>query len=451
MTNKFEMDWSNLLKPLRFGWKQGTTQEQETRSNFQRDYDRIIFSSPFRRLQNKTQVFPLPGSVFVHNRLTHSLEVASVGRSLGNNLITFLNSNSSNYSQQLIEQIPTVVSTACLSHDLGNPPFGHSGEDAIRAYFSNNENVYKPLINDKEWSDLLHFEGNANAFRLLTQKMEGKREGGFRLSYPVLSSIVKYPWESSLPGANKFGFFQSEKENYFKIAKEIGIPIINESPLAFARHPLVYLVEAADDICYQIMDIEDAHKLGILSTNEVMELFISFFNKEDDKHWLDIISITLKDVEDKNERIAFLRAMTIGKLTRECSDAFERSYVSIMNGEKVPSLINQISENGSQALKNVKKISREKVYNHRTVVEVEIAGFKIISSLLHIICSALLNPNDGYSKKVLSLIPSQYIPKDQSTYIQLMAAVDFVSGMTDIYALELYQTFEGITIPGINR
>lgn len=445
------MEWSKLLNPIRFGWKQGSTQEQETRSNFQRDYDRIIFSSPFRRLQNKTQVFPLPGSVFVHNRLTHSLEVASVGRSLGNNLIAFLKSKSSDYSYHLIDQIPTIVSTACLSHDLGNPPFGHSGEDAIRAYFNNNESIYKALLSEEEWNDLILFEGNANAFRLLTQKMVGKREGGFRLSYPVLSSIVKYPWESSLPDANKFGFFQSEKESYGIIAEEMGIPIMNESPLAFARHPLVYLVEAADDICYQIMDIEDAHKLGILSTKEVAELFVSFFDQKDDKHWIENINLTLKDVDDKNEKIAFLRAMTIGKLARECSDAFARSYIPIMSGEKVPPLINQISQVGSHALKEVKKVSKERVYNHRTVVEIEIAGFRIISSILDKICTALLNPNDGYSKKVLSLVPSQYIPKEDSAYLKLMAAVDFVSGMTDIYALELYQTFEGISIPGINR
>ncbi|PKP39489.1 MAG: deoxyguanosinetriphosphate triphosphohydrolase [Bacteroidetes bacterium HGW-Bacteroidetes-15] len=445
------MDWGRLLKPTRFGWKEGSTQEQETRSHFQRDYDRIIFSSPFRRLQNKTQVFPLPGSVFVHNRLTHSLEVASVGRSLGNNLITFLKQNSTIKNSELIDQIPTIVSTACLAHDLGNPPFGHSGEDAIRSYFKNNEKTYRALLNEEEWNDLIRFEGNANAFRLLTQKMEGKREGGFRLSYPALSSIVKYPWESTLPHAKKFGFFQSEKNFYIEIAQGMGIPIVNNSPLAYARHPLVYLVEAADDICYQIMDIEDAHKLGILSTTEVKDLFLAFFDPDGDKHWLENIDQTLNDVADKNEKIAFLRAMTIGKLTKECSQAFERSYIAIMNGEKTPSLINQLSKTGSLALKRVKDVSVEKVYNHRTVVEIELAGFQIINSLLNKICPALMNPNDDYSKKVHQLIPNQYIPKDASTYLKLMAAVDFVSGMTDIYALELYQTFEGITIPGINR
>jgi dGTPase len=446
-----EMDWGKLLSPIRFGWKKGSTQEQDTRSHFQKDYDRIIFSSAFRRLQNKTQVFPLPGSVFVHNRLTHSLEVASVGRSLGNNLIPFLKENTSSELHNLIDQIPTIVSTACLAHDLGNPPFGHSGENAIRSYFQKNEGKYKSSLTEEEWFDLVRFEGNANALRLLTQKLEGKREGGFRLSHPVLSSIVKYPWESVFPNTKKFGFFQSEKEWYNDIANEMGIPVVNKSPLAFARHPLVYLVEAADDICYQIMDIEDAHKLGILSTNKVKELFLAFFHKEEDKHWLDNIHQTLNDVPDTNEKVAFLRAMTIGKLTQSCSSAFEESYKMIMEGEAVPTLINQLNDTGKQALKNIKKISVDLVYNHRTVVEIELAGFQILSSLLDKICPALLNPDDDYSKKVQGLIPKQYIPINPSTYQGLMAAADFVSGMTDIYALELYQTFEGISIPGINR
>jgi dGTPase len=445
------MYWGRLLCPKRYGWKDVSNQEQETRSHFQRDYDRIIFSSPFRRLQNKTQVFPLPGGVFVHNRLTHSLEVASVGRSLGNNLITFLKKEKNLANAELIEQIPTIVSTACLAHDLGNPPFGHSGEDAIRAYFIENESIYRTNLSDEQWFDLIKFEGNANALRLLSQKMEGKREGGFRLSYPTLGSIVKYPWESTMPEKKKFGFFQTEKEWYSKIANEMGIPKSSESPLGYSRHPLVYLVEAADDICYQIMDIEDAHKLGILSTSEVHELFLAFFDGNDDKKWLSSIHQTLTEVSDKNEQVAFLRAMAIGKLISECSRAFEENYTSIMEGKPISSLINQLDEVGKQALTKVKQISVEKVYNHKTVIEIELAGFKILSTLLHKICPALLNPKSSYAKQILKIIPQQYMPQMASDYEKLMAAVDFVSGMTDVHALEMYQTFEGISIPGINR
>lgn len=436
---------------MRFGLKGGSTQEQESRSTFQRDYDRIIFSSPFRRLQNKTQVFPLPGSVFVHNRLTHSLEVASVGRSLGNNVVEFIKENSPPENYALIDQIPTIVSTACLAHDLGNPPFGHSGEVAIRTYFKNNEDRYKAELTAGQWIDLVRFEGNANALRLLSKKDEGKREGGFRLSYPVLSSIVKYPWESTLEGKKKFGFFQSERDWYSEIAADLGILKTSISPLAYARHPLVYLVEAADDICYQVMDVEDAHKLGILTISEVKELFLGFFCPNTDEHWLSSIHNTLMDVADENEQVAFLRAVTIGKLTNECSQAFIRSYSSIMSGIPCPSLINQLNDSGKQALDRVKKVSIEKIYNHRTVIEIELAGFQIISTLLGKICPALLDPNDGYSQKILRLIPQQYIPSGSSKYERLLAAADFVSGMTDVYALEMYRTFEGISIPGINR
>lgn len=445
------MNWNSLLSPLRLGYEKGTTQINDTRSHYQRDYDRVIFSSPFRRLQNKTQVFPLPGSVFVHNRLTHSLEVASVGRSLGNNIIGFVLSNDGSALPSLVEQIPTIVSTACLAHDLGNPPFGHSGEDAIRNFFASRAQQLRPMFAESEWFDLLKFEGNANALRLLTQKQEGKRQGGFRLSYPVLGSIVKYPWESTNPGKKKFGFFQTEKVAYTSMAMEMGVPLLGHSPDVFARHPLVYLVEAADDICYQVMDIEDAHKLGILSTDQVKKLFINFFDPKADRAQINKVNQTLKSVSDVNEQVAFLRALTIGKLIGLCTSAFENSYEKIMRGEMVPSLIDQLDEKGKSALDEVKNIAYNEVYNHRTVVEIELAGFQILGLLLERVSDAMLNPSSSYSKKVLRLIPKQYIPNTESAYLKTMSALDFVSGMTDVFALEMYRTLQGISIPGITR
>ena len=444
------MHWDSLLCPQRIGSEKKSTQQDDTRSHFQRDYDRVIFSSPFRRLQNKTQVFPLPGSVFVHNRLTHSLEVASVGRSLGNNVIGFIQQQEPNASKLLIEQIPTIISTACLAHDLGNPPFGHSGEDSIRTFFRENENSLKDGLNEQQWNDLIRFEGNANALRLLAQQQEGKRVGGFRLSYPALSSIVKYPWVSTKADAKKFGFFYTETETYTLMANEMGIPVLNSNPLTYARHPLVYLVEAADDICYQIMDIEDAHKLGILSTDFVTELFTNFFDEEKDRTQLKRISQTLKSVNDVNEQIAFLRAVTIGKLIHGCSVAFTRNYTKIMDGELVPSLMDQLDEKGALALKEVKNVAYNQVYNHKTVVEIELAGFQILGFLLERISNAMLNPENNYSKKVLRLIPKQYLNSSDDKYKKLMSVLDFISGMTDVYALEMYRTLQGITIPGIN-
>ncbi len=444
------MNWNQLLTPFRYGSSSVQNNPIESRSQFQRDYDRIIFSSPFRRLQNKTQVFPLPGSIFVHNRLTHSLEVASVGRSLGNSIIEIVCKNEPNISPQLVEQIPTIIATACLAHDLGNPPFGHSGEEAIRNYFLRNQSNYKHLLTEQQWHDLIRFEGNANALRLLTHQFEGRRPGGFRLNYPVLGSVVKYPWVSDIPNTKKFGVFQSEWDWYTHLATTLGLPKHSE-PAAYSRHPLVYLVEAADDICYQIMDLEDAHKLGILEYQVVESLFLAFFNPKNDAQWITNIHSTLKEVTDRNEMVAFLRAMVIGKIIQLCSKVFENNYSRIMEGEAVPSLINQLDSDGQLAIAQVRSISVEKVYNHRSVVEIELAGYKVLSTLLDSICPAMLMASDSYSKKILRLIPEQYrINPSAADYDKLMRSLDFVSGMTDVYALELYRTLTGIEIPGIS-
>lgn len=300
------MTWNNLLTTHRLGmetWK--TSARPEDRTQFQRDYDRIVFSSPFRRMQNKTQVFPLPEHIFVHNRLTHSLEVASVGRSLGNLLAE--KETAGNPHNPLIPEIGTIVSAACLAHDLGNPPFGHSGESAIAGFFVNGPGKeFKNQLSPAEWSDFIRFDGNANAFRLLTHQFSGKRPGGFALTYPTLASIVKYPFESQLATKQKFGFFQSEFEDYRTIADALHIPQESGDGLSFRRYPLVYLVEAADDICYQIMDLEDACKLGILSYDRVKELYLNFYDPGADKDMLSSIDRTLGRVTDKNEQISFL-------------------------------------------------------------------------------------------------------------------------------------------------
>ena len=271
------MNWEQLLSNKRFG-QENQPHSTDDRTEFQRDYDRLIFSAPFRRLQNKTQVFPLPESIFVHNRLTHSLEVSSVGRSLGNDASRQLLDRHPQLFSTHFTELGNIVSAACLAHDLGNPPFGHSGENAIATYFSEGPGLRLrdyvcPETGDRlteaQWNDMTHFEGNANAFRLLTHHFQGRREGGFVMTYSTLASIVKYPYTSGHKGkAGKFGFFRSEEESYLRIARELGIRQLpaEEGELSFARYPLVYLVEAADDICYEIMDIEDAHKLKILTS-----------------------------------------------------------------------------------------------------------------------------------------------------------------------------------------
>jgi len=443
------MSWDNLLCPIRLGAENEILDNSDfTRTQFQRDYDRIIFSSPFRRLQNKTQVFPLPGSVFVHNRLTHSLEVASVGRSLGNNIVKIIQKLDHGYKTDLIHEIPTIVSTACLAHDLGNPPFGHSGEDSIKKYFIDNSDYYSPLVNQAEWIDLINFEGNANAFRLLTQQLNGRRSGGFRLSYAVLASMIKYPYTSSFK-SKKYGVFQSELSTFSKIAEKTGLLPLSSGANTYSRHPLVYIVEAADDICYQIMDIEDAHKLGILSTNEVKELYLNFYNQSNNQHDIERITKTLHEVTDANEQISFLRALVISKLITECSDIFEKNYEIIMKGEPIPSLINSLEGSSASAMKKVKEISIDQVYNHKVVVEIELSGYRIIGSLLESFCKAAVNPNHAYNTKVLKLLPNQYRIDSGSNYENIMSILDFISGMTDLYALDLFKILQGINQPGI--
>ena len=444
--------WDKLIADCRLGLEDRIFQnEDDIRSIFQRDYDRIIFSSPFRRLQDKTQVFPLPGSIFVHNRLTHSLEVASVGRSLGNLVASAIKRDQQPIMQNITGEIGAIVSAACLAHDLGNPPFGHSGEYAIADFFKRGGGLkYQDQVTPEQWSDFTCFEGNANAFRVLSHQFSGKRNGGFALTYSTLASIVKYPFESSLAGGKpKFGFFQSEKELFRKIATTLEMTQLSESPLHYMRHPLVYLVEAADDICYQIMDVEDAHKLKILTYSETETLFLNFFDPVNDQAILDNIASNLALVSDSNERIAYFRAMVIGKLTRECAQQFISRIDDFPVSDKIIPLFNHLPEPSKSAMDLVKSVSQEKIYNDRAVVEIEIAGYKILGTLLEVFISAVVEPDSFLSKKLLSLIPSQYENSDQTMYGKIQSVVDFVSGMTDLFALNLYRKITGMELPGI--
>ena len=444
--------WSQLISPVRLGFEfRSYDGPEEIRTAFQRDYDRIIFSSPFRRLQNKTQVFPLPGSVFVHNRLTHSLEVASVGRSLGNLIAMGLVKRGDPTDPVLLSEIGTIVSTACLAHDLGNPPFGHSGENAISNFFrKGGGKASLDQLPAEQQTDFTCFDGNANAFRLLSHTFNGRREGGFGLTYTTLAAMVKYPYESVLAGnKQKFGFFQTEKQLYHKIAGQLGLKQLSADPMRFARHPLVYLVEAADDICYQIMDVEDAHKLQIIPSAEAEALLLGFFDAVEDAEILTIIRENLGIVLDRNERISYLRAMVIGKLVRECAAIFFKSADRIMEGEEVPSVVKQLEGSSQLAMKEIKEISYSRIYKDPSVIQTEIAGYKILGTLLEEFTPAILDSEDPLSEKLLSIIPSQYNLRNDNLYEQLQTIVDFVSGMTDLYALDLYRKIKGINIPGV--
>ena len=443
------MNWQQLISNKRFGLEEIHEAQKDDRTEFQRDYDRLIFSAPFRRLQNKTQVFPLPGSVFVHNRLTHSLEVSCVGRSLGNSIAIQLVAKYPELANTHVPEIGAIVSAACLAHDLGNPPFGHSGEKAISTYFSEGKGLaLKSQLSSMEWEDLTHFEGNANAFRLLTHQFLGRRKGGFVMTYSTLAAIVKYPFPSVLAGKkSKFGFFTSEENSYLKIAEELGIKRLSKEgePPQYARHPLVYLVEAADDICYQMMDIEDAYKLKLLTPKEAKDLYLLFFDEKKTRRVEEIFSF----VTDGNEQIAYLRATVIGILIKECTKVFMENEEAILNGTFEGALIKHISSPLSESYKECSKVAVEKIYRSRDVLDIELAGFHVISTLLELMINAVQSPEKAYSQLLINRVSSQYDIKAPTLYGRIQAVLDYLSGMTDVFALDLFRKIKGNGLPAV--
>ncbi len=441
------MDWSRLISDKRLGMERFHDPRNHTRSDFQRDYDRMVFSSPFRRLQNKTQVFPLPGSIFVHNRLTHSLEVASVGRSMAKEAALRLRDmHGDSRCGTGFDDFPDIVAAACLCHDLGNPPFGHSGEKTIATYFSEGEGQQlRERLSERQWADLVNFEGNANSFRLLTHQFVGRRQGGFAMTYSTLAAMVKYPRTSMLaePNHPKFGFFESEESLYRRIAAELGIPELE--PGRFARHPLVYLMEAADDICYQIMDIEDAHRLAILSLDEVASLFLGFFGEEDAAR----MRRGMGHLDDPNEKVGYLRSNVIGALVGDCARVFAENETSLLRGELEGSLIDQASPRLREGYGRCAAIARKKIYMAPDVIDVEIAGNRIITYLLNSLMEAVIHPERNFSRLLLETIPGQYDIGSDSLYTRIQGVLDHVSGMTDVYALNLFRKLNGHSLPAV--
>ncbi len=443
------MDWKQLISNKRLGQEYRHAIRHDDRTEFKRDYDRLIFSAPFRRLQNKTQVFPLPGSIFVHNRLTHSLEVASVGMSLGNDIAAQLTVRHPELRGTLFEQIGQIVATACLAHDLGNPPFGHSGEKAIQTFFTEGPGrELQQKVSPIFWSDITHFEGNANAFRLLTHQFCGRRPGGFVMTYSTLASIVKYPFASSAASRKgKFGFFESERENYQRIADEMGIICTSKpnEPLRYVRHPLVYLVEAADDICYEIMDLEDAHKLKILSFGETERLMLGFFDEMGKNRIRQ--RIQEEGVTDPNEKVVYMRACVISLLESECVRTFVENEENILSGTFTGALIDHVSPLPREAYKQCAALSVERIYKSKPVLDVELSGYKIMETLMEQMVRAVMNPDRYYSQQLIGRVSSQYDINAADLEMRLMAVIDYIAGMTDVYALDVYQKINGISLP----
>jgi dGTPase len=463
------MQWNTLFTTQRTGESSiKFPNPDQVRTSFLRDYDRIIFSSAFRRLQNKTQVFPLPGSVLVHNRLTHSLEVASVGRSLGKAVGGCIASKYPNEGAVFQEfynyELASVIAAASLAHDIGNPPFGHSGEDAIRDYFSNLDEQTQSFINKHvsadDFKDFLFFEGNANALRVLTNSFKEEEAGGFKLTLTTLASIIKYPCRASegfnkqtgLIATKKSGYFKSEEALFQQLVKTLEIPKVAGLDSVYARHPFVYLVEAADDICYRIIDIEDAHRLGIVSFETMASLFLPFFEKETGFNSVDYIHKKLSAIQDPNQKVQFIRAKWIGLMVEKLTIAFMEVEEELLEGTLEKPLLDIMPENYKLLLQEIERFSLHEIYRYKSVVEIEIAGFHIIGGLLHAFISALMQPQTMKSKNLLLLIPKQFVidTHPSKTYDSIQSIVDYIAGMTDLYALDLYRKITGINVPELN-
>lgn len=459
------MQWAQLFSARRSGDAGNKVENPDRlRTSFLRDYDRIIFSSAFRRLQNKTQVFPLPGPVFVHNRLTHSLEVASVGRSLGREVGVRIADKYRDTAVMFQDfyryELGTVISAACLAHDIGNPPFGHSGEDAIRSYFSELEGDAARLLQDhlspNQAEDFRKFEGNSNAFRILTHSFNEPVAGGYNLTHTTLAAIVKYP-STSIEGFNKktglisckkSGFFDSELSTYQAMAAHLGLIKKDGFEQVYARHPYVFLTEAADDICYRIIDLEDAHRLGITSLEKIKELFLPFFKEESGYYTYEKVTAQLERINDPNQKVQYLRAIWIHIMVEKLADVFLENEEQLLRGALQQSLMDLLPEPYQAMLKAVNEYSYKNVYNYKPVVEIEIAGYHIIGALLKEFNAAVLQPDRTKSAKLLQLLSQQFPIRKGNDFLyqNLQSVVDYISGMTDLYAIDLYRKMTGISV-----
>jgi dGTPase len=443
------MQWEQLLSLKRQGdtSKRLRKEQDDTRLGFEVDYDRIIFSAAFRSLQDKTQVIPLSKTDFVHNRLTHSLEVSVVGRSLGRLIGKQIIANYP-HLQEVHGYQPNdfgaIVAAAALSHDIGNPPFGHSGEKAIGEYFKTGNGLqYKDQLTEKQWQDLIDFEGNANGFSVLAASREGI-EGGLRISYATLGAFMKYPKES-LPKKptqkicdKKYGFFQSDKAFFVEVANELGL-IANKhgNDIGFERHPLAYLVEAADDICYTIIDFEDGINLGWIPEEYALEYLIKLVkNGIDTKKYNELLT--------KEDRISYLRALAIGSLINDAVTVFMENEKAILAGE-FPFALMDKSQYKAQ-MNDIIQISVKNVYQSREVIQKEVMGYKIINNLLDGFCTAYnKKENDtasNYDELLLKLLPERFQFQKKNLYDRLLHICHFVSLLTDGKALELYKTIQ---------
>lgn len=450
------MNWNTLFSEARITDKVYQRKTSPDRTNFERDFDRVVFSSAFRRLQDKTQVIPLPESDFVHTRLTHSLEVSCVARSLGK-----IAGKTIIDRHKLVDlhasDFGAICATAALAHDIGNPPFGHSGEASISHYFTQGKGVaLKSLITDEaKWKDLTSFEGNANGFKILTNYNPASG-GNVNLTFTTLAAFTKYPTQSLKTDTDivkgkvsqkKYGYFQSEKDIFRTIFSHLEVDQLNE--YSWRRHPLAFLVEAADDICYRIIDFEDGIRIGLIPFNEGEELLKAVIGKDFDPQ-------RYNEIGDQREKIAYLRAKSINTLINAASGIFLDNEEALLNGKLDASLIDLLPESISEPLNQILMLSVERVYRSKNVLEIEIAGFNVVGELLDAFINAVndyhtfgknLKKERPYSDKLVRLFPKQFLIESDDHYLRTLRVCEFVAGMTDSYAVTLFRRIKGIELP----
>lgn len=440
------MQWEQLLSLQKMGVieRRHRKNDDETRLGFERDYDRVIFSAAFRSLQDKTQVIPLSQKSFVHTRLTHSLEVSVVGRSLGKLVGKKVLDNHPDLEKEFgysFNDFGSVVAAASLAHDIGNPPFGHSGERAMGDYFAlGNGKRFQKVLTDKQYADLVDFEGNANGFKILTESRDGA-EGGLRLTFATLGAFMKYPKES-LPKKStthiadkKFGVFQSDVAFFKTVVDDLGL--LPRDGGGYARHPLAFLVEAADDICYTIIDFEDGINLGLISEEVALEYLLNLVRDNLRKE-------VYSKLTTPQKRLAYLRSLAINTLVEETATIFITNEKAMLDGTFSKSLLG--CSRYEVQIADILKISREKIYQSVEVREKELAGYAILNLLLDKFTTAVENYNKGESNSYDTLLlrtMNYSLAPGQHTYVYLMEICGFISQLTDGNALQIYKKIKG--------
>lgn len=449
--------WQQLINSNRLGNR--SPNEEPGRSPFNKDHDRISFAGAFRRLAKKTQVHPLAQNDHVHNRLTHSLEVACVGRTLGIKVGQHLEQNNLLAERIIARDIGDIVEAACLAHDIGNPPFGHTGEEAIREWFSANEQTYLKDLDRQQRLDFLHWEGNAQGLRVLTTSEYHPYAGGMHLTYSTLAAGIKYPWGahqlSDHAGRPKFGAFYHETPYLVEIAEQTGLLPLGPSG-GFHRHPLVLLVEAADDFCYGIIDMEDGYEMGILDWDELLATTDHLLSDTDKEY------VALQGDElPESRRLPLLRGKIIARCVDAAAKAFNEHEAAIRAGIH-SDLIALCDDAVVEYVQKTKTLAREKIFRNERKATLEIGAYGVISELLSTLCKAALEYSNASTAKtlkhqrVIDLLGFEKlnidfakkagysVRDDDALYFYLMRVMDYLSGMTDPYAMALNKKFRGI-------